>query len=763
MSFLILDLETENNKYLGHISSPFCADNYIVAAGWVLDMGEVQHRYFTTKEEANSSDWFNAALTTATILVAHNATFEIHWLLHRHYTAFVDFLKRGGKVFCTQYAEYLLTHQVEQYPTLEDCAIKYGGTKKIDAVKILWEQGALTSEIEPDLLIRYLAGPEGDIVNTRLVCFAQYPLLVQNEMLEMFWLRMDSLIYNAFCTFNGLHVDLDVANRNHAAQLKEADDIRQKVLELLPKDKPEELEFNFSSGYHMSAFIFGGPIKYAKKVSYDPIKYEKVDCYKAWDSDTYIPIAGGVPAGFMGETYKSGKNKGMLKTFSIESTTEKLKWGEGYYTFKGLIDLADLPSHVSEEYTGKRAQFRGKQFLCDEVTPIYSTGKDSLDLLANFVAFAKPLKTLAQLDKDNSTYYIVHEYAADGSIKKTKGMLQYVGPDGIIHHGLNNCATITSRLSASNPNMQNLPREGTSLVKEMFDSRFGIDGKIVEVDFSALEVVHLAAASGDKNLLDQLMAGTDMHCYRLAGSLNEPYADVLDKATNKDNPSYKEYKELRTNIKPKAFQFQYGASAHGISFGTGCSIEDAQLFIDTETALFPDTVKYRQVIRDAVEYTGSLPSGIHREQTDEGIWSIYRRGYFKAPGGTCYSYRQYAKRVGGQVIQDYKDTQLANYWQQGEASLIVQVSCGRVIRWLLANDFFNGAILPINTVHDALYVDTLNEEWARYAGKYIEHLMSTTPKYMQDIIPAYSEWNYASTPWPAVAEFGSSMIEKQLC
>ena len=78
---------------------------------------------------------------------------------------------------------------------------------------------------------------------------------------------------------------------------------------------------------------------------------------------------------------------------------------------------------------------------------------------------------LRDLTKDTYTYYLkVDEHG------KQSGMLQFVEPDGIIHHRLNNCSTVTGRLSGSNPNMQNIPRDGTSKVKEMFCSRFGESG-----------------------------------------------------------------------------------------------------------------------------------------------------------------------------------------------------------------------------------------------------------------------------------------------
>ena len=89
--------------------------------------------------------------------------------------------------------------------------------------------------------------------------------------------------------------------------------------------------------------------------------------------------------------------------------------------------------------------------------------------------------------------------------------------------------------------------------------RLGIQqrrGRMIEIDYSALEVVVLAAFSKDKNLMDALVKGTDMHCMRLASSLGEPYEDVLRKCKDETDPEHAKYKKLRTLTKPKAFQYQ---------------------------------------------------------------------------------------------------------------------------------------------------------------------------------------------------------------
>lgn len=316
-----------------------------------------------------------------------------------------------------------------------------------------------------------------------------------------------------------------------------------------------------------------------------------------------------------------------------------------------------------------------------------------------------------------------------------------------------------------NTRLQNLPRDGTSKVKQMFTSRFGDKGRIVEVDYSALEVVMLAALSGDENLLDKLVSGIDMHCLRLAAKLGEPYEDVLHKAVeNQEHPEHKRYKQMRTDIKPPSFAAQYGASARGIAYATGVTLEYAEEFLATEAKLFPQSIQFRQVIRDAVERTGMEPDGLHREQRDDGGWSIYRRGYWASPGGARYSFRQYPKwdRATRQHIMDYKDTQIANYWCQGEAFYLMAVSAGRVIRWLIANEFFRSEEYPegraflINNVHDALYLD-VHEDVLREAALGTKAIMEDAPKYMSE----HLGYNIGHVPFPAAAEAGPSMYHKE--
>lgn len=312
--------------------------------------------------------------------------------------------------------------------------------------------------------------------------------------------------------------------------------------------------------------------------------------------------------------------------------------------------------------------------------------------------------------------------------------------------------------------MQNIPRDGTSKVKEMFSSRFGVNGRIVEVDYSALEVVALASISGDKNLMRMLIEGIDMHCYRLAAKLGEDYESVFEKCHNKEHPEHKQYKQWRTDIKPRAFAHQYGASAEGIAFSTGCTLEDAQEFKNIEFELFPESNAFPATyVRPMVEETGNAAQPIREFDEETGRYNVYRRGYFQAKSGTCYSFRQFDKwdTELKQTVKDYKDTQIANYPIQGEASFIVQAACGRVIRELIKRNFADGLVLPINTVHDAIYLDCATEALAKEYGALVRDIMEATPKYLAEVTPALKDWNYHLTPFPAAAECGVNMMNKE--
>lgn len=777
-SIMHIDLEVQNHEYYGSKASPYCPDNYVVHSAYRIDrtdgngMVTVEPTFdvrFNTKQEflddvAGEHLWFRIP-DDCWLIVAHNAAFEISWFLTYQRQHFEEFLKRGGRVFCTMHSEYIASDFQSMYPSLDETAPKYGGTHKIDGVKILWEQGVLTSQIDPILLRDYLVN--GDIKNTALCFYGQCATFSQRNQMQYVYERMDALLAWSYCEWYGLFVNMPIARKNQEEQEQRIREIKQELQQYIPKDLPETLDFNFGSDFHMSALVYGGPIKYRKKVPYDPPQYVKMDAYNVLG--TWVPVDEATPFCLEQCTkYASGKNKGLPKVFRVDTEEEKLKWEDDLYFCQGLVNIQELPEVLREKYA-ERGEFRQARNLQDD-TPVYSTSTDAMEALARQgFEFCRLVNELGALEKDTGTYYLRTEYNEDGSVKKTSGMLQYVIPQnpdgsGIIHHRLNTCATVTGRLSGSNPNLQNLPRDGTSRVKQMFTSRFGESGRITEVDYSALEVVMSCVHTGDLKLLGLLQNRVDMHCYRLAFKENKTYEEMYDLCHNADGPDYKYWKQQRTDIKPPSFAAQYGATAKGIAFATGCTVEYAQSFLDNEAKLFPDTIGFRAVIKEEVERTGAA-GRMYREQADDGSYRIYRIGTWTSPAGARYSFRQkeqWKEVVPGQrkqKVMDYKETEMANYWCQGEAFFLMAVAAGMVLRALLARDWFDNQVCMITNVHDALYLDSANPEVGREASLLVKQCMEDAPKRIHQLWPNYGI--IGEVPFPAEAEMGLSMYSKE--
>lgn len=806
------DLECENHEYHGALASPRNPLNYVVLNGWATESvpmaGKIEYLRNESKEEAAARPWITIP-DSVWLIVMHNAPFEMDWLLVQQRPEITKFLQRGGRIFCTAYAHYLLSNQLDTYPALNDIAPLYGGEHKVDGVKILWEQGYKTSEIDPALLLEYLIDPKkGDVANTRQIFYQQVAQLQQRGMWDMALERMEGMLFCCYAMDSGLFVDQKVAWEALAAGEKRIGEL-QEAFKATRSFFPEAVEFKESSDFHMSAWLFGGPIKYRERVpaweadgvtpkwdKADFVKNEKGELYALNDEGNIIMSNGATMSPTLWdfdvaplEKYKSGKNKGQVKVFRENTPVQKLIWADKLYQCPPLVNLDLLGQDVKREFM---KEFVGKRKLADE-SPIISTSADCLEKLAaqtrlpaDVIVVVKLLDEFAKLDKDMGTYYLREVKDDEGNVTKKSGMLQYLTDLSIVHHVLNCTSTVTTRLSSNKPNMQNLPRGDTSNVKKMFTSRYdnrewlawalhaklididfaaecyanidaGIpNGFIVEADYSALEVVTLAAFSKDKALCKALMDGIDMHVMRLSKMLGRDYAELKAIHKNEDHPEHPSINTQRTDIKPRAFAYQYGATARGIAFATGCTVEDAQAFIDTEKALFPEVEAFYD---DQITPIVAKSSVVHREQRDDNSWRVYKRGVWQSPGGTCYSFREYEKATWVNGVKSegmqYKPTQIRNYPIQGESGFFVQGVCGLVIRWLIANNFFGGRVCVINTVHDAIYLD---------CHRSVLDTVAAGVKAIMESLPTYFAQKYGyelDVPFPAAVEFGPSMFIKK--
>jgi len=736
MNIFTFDLEVENHRLNKRLAGPFDERNYVVQIGWKWNRNPAQEQYYTEYHRDNvlPVELINQ-LQKGDIINGFNIKFDLLWVWKE--PALVAAFKRGVRIYDGQYAEYMLGGMTQdvQMVSMNMVAEQYGGGCKIDAVKEMWENGALTSEIPRGLLTDYLIGDGEDIVgdvdNTFLIMMGQVERMnetMPKEFKTMLRMRFDGLCATTEMEYNGMFVDKTIAEEdreNLAAAVAQAS---EELESFIPK-LPEEVEFNWGSPQMKSCLIFGGTIKYGKwtpnlNEAGDMVYVQQTVLEPALDDEGQQII------------YKSGlkKGEGKFKNVKIDDKTKpKGSIKDHYFTFAGYTS-------PNPRWAGAATDAKGGI--------LYSTNADTIEALSTRgIPFTNTLAKYTSCHKDLSTYYWTEDDKGN-----RKGMLTLLGEDSIIHHSLNHTSTVTGRMSSSNPNLQTLPRKGTSQVKRMFTSRFGTEGRMAEIDYSQLEVVIQGMLTKDVQLCEDLNNRVDFHCKRLATKLGEEYEYVLHKCKVEGD---EKYGAMRTGAKGFSFQRAYGAGVSAIVEATGMSKADVEALIEAEGILYPTVQRFDEMlerhINDNATRTDSklFHGGIAFNQ-QESIWH--------SPTGTMYKWRQgitpdFMHKSG--KYTGFSPTERKNYPMQGEGGFVMQTMLGKVWRYFVENDYFGGDILLVNSVHDCLLLDGKNDEAITPVYRAVHKILETVPEVFNN---AYPELKLA-VPFPAETEVGADLYD----
>jgi DNA polymerase I-like protein with 3'-5' exonuclease and polymerase domains len=766
--YKVFDLETTIHSPFKRKGNPFCADNWVVMRGW-KNQGDT--RGFATYHPKLDRTTYLTIEDDINYLIGFNIKFDLLWELAQGNPDLRKFFARGGKVWDCQYVQYLLDGQDQgsHMVALDDIVDSYGGRKKIDEVKLLWEAGVQTDQISEALLADYLLGTteegrnSGDIGNTELIFLGQLKKAIRLKQVKMIEDRMDGLLCTTEMEFNGLKVDVAAAT----ARLKVLTADLQEQTSVLQQYLPENLpwEFNWNSRHQVSALIFGGTVKYQVREKYldeTTGEWARLKAEQSWPLFSGTPV---IPTDceLIGELYyrntelgrecqdifKGGSKQGTGKSRKVQVEGElKVKWQDRLYKLDGYT----LPK---EEWKGAETDAAGD--------PIFSTSGDVIEELVarTNIPFLKAYDRKNELNKEIGTYYVTRNDKGE-----LKGMLTCVMPGvHMLHHKLNHSSTVTSRLSSNDPNLQNVPRVdmdkdglAKSEVKKMFISRFGPDGRMVEIDYSQLEVVVQGVLSGDPQLCQDLRDRVDFHCKRVSAKHNISYADAVSWC--KDGASLPALeasgligKVERTKCKIFSFQRAYGAGAAKISLTTGMPIDEVEQLIENEDLLYPGIVAFNDNVAAQVNATAE---GFNAFCEDTQKWRTFRKGYYTAPTGTRYCFRtynapSYMQKRG--VDQTFSPTQLKNYPVQGTGGELVQAILGRLFRYFAANDNFGSKAFLVNTVHDCVWFDM-------HVSK-VHDLVPILIKIMESI-PFYYNKRYGmniTVPFPVEAEIGLNMMD----
>jgi len=170
------------------------------------------------------------------------------------------------------------------------------------------------------------------------------------------------------------------------------------------------------------------------------------------------------------------------------------------------------------------------------------------------------------------------------SLMKLKGtyidaLPQLVNPDtGRVHTCFNQAVAATGRLSSSDPNLQNIPIK-TELGREIRRAFIADRGHVlISADYSQIEFRVLAHMSEDPVLVAAFREGADFH--------ERTSTKIFGTDSGKDPH------QLRSIAKMVNYALLYGKSAFTLSKDIGVSQEEAQKFIESYFAGFPNVRAY---------------------------------------------------------------------------------------------------------------------------------------------------------------------------
>jgi DNA polymerase I len=757
-AFKVWDIETTTTTSRKRKANPFDPANWVVTHAFSTGGGKPEeHRFGSTRPPAG---WFLPVLEGSKLIAGFNIKFDLLYALQdpTNLKAWMKFVAGGGLVWDCQLAEYLLNGMDQQYQmlSLEEVSACYGGTPKIDEVGALWRAGVQTQDIEPALLSRYLAG---DIDNTERIARAQIQRARECNQLPSILLNMGALICSTEMERNGMHVDV-ARGYELAAQLRvRIGELETDLRACLPDNLP--FQFNWGSWKQKSAFIFGGV------VPYDSYEYDLAD--------------GGT---IMVDDYMASDPKPALKYASREVTMASHTLADG--TVEAREYDPALPLHWVLRATGKNAgevvtkkvkipnldkpKGRTKTALFTfprttvpkkswtSSTPGYwSVDSDTMaELSTRGIKFVDSLLAYTGAVKDLGTYYITTD--ADGT---EKGMLSLVDDSGLIHHSINHCMTVTGRLSASSPNLQNVPRGDKSDVKSVFVSRFGDTGKIIQSDFSALEIYMQAILTGCTQLMADLRQGLDMHVLRLSQTEGLPYEEVLllckgdAKAGIEPN---KEWQYKRTDSKGFSFKAAYGAGDTSIAATTGMSEERVAALRAADNARYPEIEQYFEKRTTEIK-TNRRPTGVTVPHPEvPGLICHLGRSTVRTPDRKLYAYMEspspeFLAKKG--IPSSFSPTIIKNYEVQGSGGEWAKAAMWLAVRAFYEKGNFGGRALLVNQVHDALYVDSAPEVLLESAA-----LLTACMQSSNEFMERHFNWA-VPVQVPCETKAGANMMEEK--
>ena len=282
----------------------------------------------------------------------------------------------------------------------------------------------------------------------------------------------------------------------------------------------------------------------------------------------------------------------------------------------------------------------------------YSTNQKVLEKIKNKHPIVEEIMEYRQYMKLKSTY-------VDGLGKLINEETKR------LYTSFNQAATVTGRLSTSDPNLQNIPvrLEMGRKLRQIFIAEG--ERKLVDADYSQIELRVLAHLSKDTGLIEAFKNGIDIHTLTASQVFGIPVEEVTA--------------EQRGRAKGVNFGIIYGISDFGLSDNIGISIKEAASYINQYFKKYPDVKNFM----------------------DNQIDEAKKLGYVR----TMFNRKRYIPELksNNRNLRAFGERTAMNTPIQGSAADIIKIAMIKIYKELKDRELKSKLVLQI---HDELIIET---------------------------------------------------------
>lgn len=286
--------------------------------------------------------------------------------------------------------------------------------------------------------------------------------------------------------------------------------------------------------------------------------------------------------------------------------------------------------------------------------------------------FSTNVEVLEKLMDKHEIIGRILEYRQVNKIKTTyiDGLLNIINPvTNRVHSNFNQTVTATGRISSTEPNLQNIPvrLEMGRRLRKVFIAEEKY--KLIDADYSQIELRVLAHISQDKNFLEAFHLNQDIHTRTAAEIFNISIEEVTP--------------AMRSDAKAVNFGIVYGISDFGLSENLKISRQKARTYIDSYLNRYESVKEYMDNTIEMARDKGYV------------VTLLNRRRYLPEVQSKNFNIRSFGERVA------------MNSPIQGSAADIIKIAMINVYNRLKDGNLKSRLILQ---VHDELIVESPVDE-----------------------------------------------------